>query len=372
MKQSQSIEIAYLINGEVVSVRRLSKRSEWRNALSAFGLVALMSGAIAAIVGTVLLAGHRVLFLPAYLGLWAVVGVGAATLAARRAAARARSYNIGAAIEDDAFSTLALPLVRRTKAGYRLALIPGFTGRIDDGHRAPLAVEALARGGRPGEGQGADLPLELGMRAEVAFGPTTFVVRAFPDDGPVPAPPPGFVRRFARRALVPLELAALGTFFCAVPVGAQIGDADMKSAISVRSTPWEIEKALRAEAQTQARSLHQCFDVLPISCQHSGYVGVGVSLTREGEMRDHWIARSTYSADCPVEQCMSDVVSTWFFEPLPASMRVILPVQVLRTDKPLPYGQARAAADLERTTARDKVASTGTSGTNFKSGTSVN
>ena len=51
---------------------------------------------------------------------------------------------------------------------------------------------------------------------------------------------------------------------------------------------------------------------------------------------------------------MSDVVSSWFFEPLPASMRVILPVQVLRTDKPLPYGQARAAADQERTTARQK------------------
>jgi len=117
-----------------------------------------------------------------------------------------------------------------------------------------------------------------------------------------------------------------------------------------------VARTLQA-AQTQARSLHQCFDVLPISCQHSGYVGVGVSLTREGEMRDHWIARSTYSADCPVEQCMSDVVSTWFFEPLPASMRVILPVQVLRTDKPLPYGPARAAADLERDSARQKVAS---------------
>jgi hypothetical protein len=374
VKQSQSIEIAYLINGEVVSVRRLSKRSEWRSALAAFGLVAVMSAAMAVIVGTVILASHRVLFVPAYLGLWAVVGFGAATLAATRAAARARSFNIGAAIDDDAFSTLALPLVRRTKAGYRLAIVPGFTGRIDDGHRAPLAVEALASGGRqsegrPGEGQGADLPLELGMRAEVVFGPATFVVRAFEDEGPIHPPPSGLVRRFARRALVPLELAALGTFFCAVPVGAQIGDADMKSAISVRSTPWEIEKALRAEAQTQARSLHQCFDVLPISCQHSGYVGVGVSLTREGEMRDHWIARSTYSADCPVEQCMSDVVATWFFEPLPASMRVILPVQVLRTDKPLPYGQARAAADLERTSARQKVASSVTGDT---SGTSVN
>ena len=351
MKQSQSIEIAYLINGEVVSVRRLSKRSEWRSALAAFGLVALMSSAAAAVVAAAMLAAHRVLFIPTYFGLWAAVCFGAAALAATRAAHRARSYNIGAAIDDDAFSALALPLVRRTPAGYRLAIVPGFTGRID-GDRAPLAVEGLAR-----EERGTDLPLEIGMRAEVVFGPATFVVRAFADVGPAPAQPAGFVRRFARRALLPLELAALGSIFCAVPVGAQIADADMKSAISTRATPWEIEKALRAEAQLQARSLHRCFDVLPISCQHSGYVGVGLSLSREGEMRDHWIARSTYSADCPVEQCMSDVVSTWFFEPLPASMRVILPVQVLRTDKPLPYGPARAAADLQRTTARQKVAS---------------
>jgi hypothetical protein len=358
VKQSQSIEIAYLINGEVVSVRRLSKRSEWRSALAAFGMVAVMSAATAAIVATAMLVAHRVLFLPTYLGLWAAVGLGAAALAATRAAHRARSYNIGAAIDDDAFSALALPLVRRTPSGYRLAIVPGFTGRID-GDRAPLAVEGLAQGGRPGDrsGVGTDLPLEIGMRAEVVFGPATFVVRAFPGVGPAPSAPVGLVRRFARRAFLPLELAALASIFCAVPVGAQIGDADMKSAISSRATPWEIEKALRAEAQTQARSLHQCFDVLPISCQHSGYVGVGVSLSREGEMRDHWIARSTYGADCPVEQCMSEVVSTWFFEPLPESMRVILPVQVLRTDRPLPYGQARAAADLQRTSARQKVAS---------------
>ena len=351
MKQSQSIEIAYLINGEVVSVRRLSRRSEWRSALAAVGLVALMSSAAAAIVAAAMLAAHRVLFIPTYFGLWAAVCLGAAALAAARAAHRARSYNIGAAIDDDAFSALALPLVRRTRSGYRLAIVPGFTGRID-GDRAPMAVEGLAR-----EERGTDLPLEIGMRAEVVFGPATFVVRAFADVGPAPARPAGLVRRFARRALLPLELAALASIFCAVPVGAQIGDADMKSAISSRATPWEIEKALRAEAQTQARSLHQCFDVLPISCQHSGYVGVGVSLSREGEMRDHWIARSTFGADCPVEQCMSEVVSTWFFEPLPESMRVILPVQVLRTDKPLPYGHARAAADLQRTTARQKVAS---------------
>jgi hypothetical protein len=49
---------------------------------------------------------------------------------------------------------------------------------------------------------------------------------------------------------------------------------------------------------------------------------------------------------------MSEVVSTWFFEPLPESMKVILPVQVLRTDRPLPFGAARAAADQHRNTGR--------------------
>ncbi|HVV51479.1 MAG TPA: hypothetical protein VHO06_17555 [Polyangia bacterium] len=350
MKQNQSIEIAYLINGEVVSERRLSRRSERRAALAAFGLVAGMSALTAGIVALALFAAHRILFLPAYLGLWAAVCAGAAALAGARAARRARCYNIGAAIDDDAFSPLALPLVRRTPAGYRLAIVPGFTGRLG-GDRAPVALESLARGGK-----GADVPLETGMRVEVIHGQATFVVRALDDAGPAPALPAGFVRRFARRAFLPLELAALASIFCAVPVGAQIGEADMKSAIPATATPWEVEKALRAEAQTQARSLHQCFDVLPISCQRSGYVGVGVSLSRDGELRDHWISHSTYGADCPVEQCMSDVVSTWFFEPLPESMRVILPVQVLRTDRPLPYGQARAAADVERSTARKKLA----------------
>ena len=44
----------------------------------------------------------------------------------------------------------------------------------------------------------------------------------------------------------------------------------------------------------------------------------------------------------------------WFFEPLPESMSLILPVQVLRTDKPLPYGAARAAADVQREKARER------------------
>jgi len=350
VKQAQSIEIAYLINGEVISVRRLSQRGEWRNAASTFGLVAAMSTAAALLVALALLAAHRVVYGPAYVALWLAVGAIAAALAASRAAGRARTYQIGADIDDDAFSALAIPLVRRTREGYRIALIPGFTGRIEGG-RASQPVETLAR--QAGD-RLVEVPLEAGARAELTLGAATFVVRSIPDGGAAPLLPAGAARRFVRRAFLPLELAALASIFCAVRVGAQIGEADMKSAIPSHATPWEIEKALRAEAQTQAGALHQCFDVLPISCQRSGYVGVGVSLSREGEIRSHWIARSTYGAECPVEQCMSDVVSNWFFEPIPESIRVVLPVQVLRTDRPLPYGPARAAADLERTSIREQ------------------
>ena len=87
---------------------------------------------------------------------------------------------------------------------------------------------------------------------------------------------------------------------------------------------------------------------MPISCQRRGYVGVKLSLSRTGEIREHSIAGSSYGADCPVNQCLSERVGRWFFEPLPQSMSLILPVQVLRTDKPLPYGAARAAADRAR------------------------
>ncbi len=358
MKHStpQGIEIAYLMNGELMSVRRLSRRSEWRSGLSAFFVVAAMSAAAASVVAAALLIAHRVLFVPTYLGLWLLVTLGAASLAGYRAARRARAYHVGAAIDDDAFTALPMRLVRREGTSYRLVLAPGFTGRLD-GDRAAIPVEAVLRDAAAGGGRMVEVPFEPGARAEISTGTATFVLRNLPDVGPPPPAAPGSVRRFARRALLPLEMAALASIFCAVPVGAKIGEADMHSAIPTGATPWEIEKALRGEAQTQARSLHQCFDVLPISCQRSGYVGVGVSLSRDGEMREHWIARSTYGADCPVEQCMSDVVSTWFFEPLPQSMRLVLPVQVLRTDKPLPLGPARAAADLERTAARQQVAS---------------
>jgi hypothetical protein len=123
-------------------------------------------------------------------------------------------------------------------------------------------------------------------------------------------------------------------------MGAPISEADMRSSIPADATPWEIEKLLRVQAQRQSQTLHRCFDVMPLECQRPGYVAVGLSLSRQGEVRSNWVSRSTFGIDCPVEQCMADVIATWFFEPLPASMRVVLPVQVLRTEKLKPAAHA--------------------------------
>jgi len=349
VKQIQSVEIAYLMSGSVVSQRRLSRRGEWRAAATAFAMVAGMSLASALLVGVALLGAHRVVYATAYFVLWTLASLSAAGIAAVRAARRAQCYGIGASIDDDAFAGAPLPLVRRTPRGYVMRLAPGMTGQLESG-RTPIPLENVI-----GEGV-VDVPLPADARAEVEIGPATFVIRSGPTRGSAPELPVGVLRRFARQALLPLEVAALASvIWCAGRIGVQIGDAEMKSAIPADATPIEVELALRKEAQIQAGSLHQCFDVMPISCQRRGYVGVGLSLSRDGEIRAHKIVGSSYGADCPVNQCLSDVVGTWFFEPLPQSMTLVLPVQVLRTDKPLPYGPARAAADVERQKARDTL-----------------
>jgi hypothetical protein len=75
-------------------------------------------------------------------------------------------------------------------------------------------------------------------------------------------------------------------------------------------------------------------------------VGVGLSLARDGEIRSSWISRSTYGRECPVDDCMAKVISGWYFEPLPEAMRIVLPVQVLRTDKPLPAHASLLPSEL--------------------------
>jgi hypothetical protein len=197
-----------------------------------------------------------------------------------------------------------------------------------------MDVGALVRGGTP------CVPLAAGTRAELQMGSTTFVVRVVGEPARLGPLPRGYLRPFARRTLIPVHVAGLIAFVGAVPQVRPLSEADMKSAIPADASPWDVEKMLRQEAQMQARSLHACFDPMPLSCQHAGYVGVGLSLSREGEIRSSWIARSTYGKECPVEACMSNVISTWFFEPIPEAMRIVLPVQVLRTEKPLPVHAA--------------------------------
>jgi hypothetical protein len=329
------IEVAHLVAGEVISVRVLTARGERRAATAAAATVLALTALAAVVVACGLRVGGRIVHAPSFVALWVLLGVQLAGVAAWRARARARRYLVGIDIDDDAFAPFQQALVERSRQGYQLGLAPGMRGTVEGGP-APLDVDGLLRTGR------ASVQLAAGMRAELTMAATTFVVRAreASELGAPAALPRGFRRPFARRAIVPIQLAALVCFLRAVPLGAPLGEADMKSAIPPDASPWEVEKLLRLEAQTQARTLHACFDALPLTCQHPGYVGVGLSLSRQGEIRSSWIARSTYGRDCPVEACMSNVIATWFFEPLPESMRIVLPVQVLRTDKPLPVHAA--------------------------------
>jgi hypothetical protein len=325
----QSVQVAQLVNGEEVSIRVLSGRAERHAALASALVVFALGLGGAFVLAAGLLLGHRIIHAPGFVAIWLSLSAALALVAAGRARARSRQYVIGASIEDDAFAPLPLALVRGVNGGYVLGLAPGMIGTFEGG-RAPLPIEALVREGR------TQLPLEAGARAEISMGKTTFVVRAQPPGGEPIGLPAGFWRPFVRRALLPIQVAAIVSFARTVPQGAPLGERDMRSAIPADSSPWDVEKLLRAEAQTQASTLHACFDPLPLGCQHPGYVGVGVSLSKQGEIRSSWIARSTFGRECPVDACMSSVVSGWFFEPLPEAMRIVLPVQVLRTAKPLP------------------------------------
>jgi hypothetical protein len=328
-----SVEVAHLVNGEAVSIRTLSLRSGRRaGALAAAMVLALACGGALALAAGLWL-GHRIVHGPAFLALWSALATALALVAAARARARAHRYTIGVGIDDDAYAPLAETLVRPSPGGWELGLSPGMAGTIESA-RGPVSVESLVRASA-GEGR-ARMPLELGARAELTLGRTTFIVRGLPAGSERVVLPAAFWRPFARRALLPIQVAAVATVLCTVPQGTLLGEREMRSAIPADATPWEVEKLLRQEAQSQAATLHACFDPLPLACQHPGYVGVGLSLTRQGEIRSSWIARSTFGQDCPVDACMSNVVAGWFFEPLPEPLRIVLPVQVLRTGRPLP------------------------------------
>jgi hypothetical protein len=330
------VEVAHLINGDLVSVRRLSARSERLAAFSAALSAGLLTLGAMTVGAVAIRAFGRGIYAPGFGLLWAMTGVVVAALAVAVVRRRLRRYALGSRLDADAFAPMEFDLVRRSADGFELTLIPGMTGQVANG-RAPLPVEALV-GDRP-----RTIAFDQEANAELTLGSSTFVVRSAPA-GASPAPEGqgrsvfsrDLWKLFSRVAIVGSEVALIGSLFCAVPLGQTIGDRAAHLVAPQITTPWEAEKWLRIEAQAQAQSLYQCFDPLPVACLQPGYLGVGVSLTRDGEVRSNWISRSTYGAACSVDQCVKDVVSTWVFDPLPEPMRVVLPVQVLRTAKPLP------------------------------------
>jgi len=342
-----TVELARLVSGDVVSVRTLSLRRERQGALMGIGILAVAYlAAMSAVFLMARLLGRGV-YAPEFFALWAAVAGVVSFAAYRRIARRLGSYQLGASLEADAFAPVDVDLVRRSGERFDLTVVPGMHGFIDGG-RSPMALEALI------DGKTRTLNLDGGARAEVHVGDATFVVQSQAEKVSRPESPGRLWRLVSRSGSLGAQVALAASLLAIVPRAVTIDDKTARGQSPRLTTPWEAEKWLRVEAQSQAASLYQCFDPLPLSCQHPGYVGVGVSLTRDGEMRDNWIARSTYGKDCPVDQCMKDVVSTWEFAPLPEPMRVVLPVQVLRTEKPLPKiaqaerGRGAAAWDQAR------------------------
>jgi hypothetical protein len=331
------IEVVHLEHGRAVSVHTLSAARERRGVWATLAFLA--GGTALGIVLSVLVAHaiQKLVYLPAFVGVWATLFLGLAWFAIPRVRGRLGRYTIGASLENDAFSQVSdrLTLVRRRADRFELTVLPGMHGHIENG-RLPIPIESLL------EGPSSTVNLDEGTVADVTLGPAQFIVRSrkFPTStsasvASAAAIPADWMRPFARTAVLVFQGGLVASLFCLGPSGRPIDDRMSIHMNLKTATPWEAEKWLRVEAQLQAPSLYACFERMPLACQRPGYVGIGVSLSGDGEIRSHWIARSTYDAECPVESCMSDIVSTWAFDPLPQAMRVILPVQVLRTDKPL-------------------------------------
>jgi hypothetical protein len=290
-----------------------------------------MTGA-AAMVAALGLVVHAPTFFVAWLGVAGAVGV----VAGRRAHARLGRYRLGAGIEADAFAMAELDLVSRAGKDYELGLVPGMSGAVESG-RSSLPLEALS-------GRGSmRLPLPREGRVRVDFGTTTFVIGRRKEAPREDAPfrerfrwlGVGAFRRLARAAACGAPVAMLATAVGSVPAALAVTDGDGRWMIPRTASPMEVERFIRAKAQVQAPSLHRCFDALPLRCQRDGYVGVGLSLSKEGEVLSHWISRSTFDEECPVTECMENVASSWVFEPMTDRMTLVLPVQVRRTSKPL-------------------------------------
>ncbi|MEA2697168.1 MAG: hypothetical protein QOI66_1439, partial [Myxococcales bacterium] len=164
------VEIAQVVNGQVASVKTLSRRREWRaGATAAAFALAAFSAAFAAITALHVVF-HRVVNAPFYIALWAAVATVATVLAWHRALSRARRYVVGAGIDDDAFASTTVDLVQGGSGGVGLMVVPGMSGLLFGG-RSPVALESLVHSGRS-----TRVPMGAGARAEINLDATRFVV----------------------------------------------------------------------------------------------------------------------------------------------------------------------------------------------------
>jgi hypothetical protein len=336
------VVVALFNRGELQSVRALSpQRERWAALVAGSAGAALVLGAMALAVGLLHALG-LVVHAPTFFISWLGVAAAVAVVSARWARNRAGRYRLGADIEADAFAMHEVDFVRRAGADYEVGLVPGMSGSIEQGGRS-VPIEALTQKGE------VHVPLPAAGKVRLEAGRITFVIArrasaAVAGGSAVPSEfwstwlgwlAQGTAKRLVRAAALGTPIAALATMLGAVPAALAVTENDGRWAIPGNATPLEVEKYIQVKAQLQSPELHQCFDTLPLACQRPGYVGVGLSLGKNGDVLSHWISRSTYGEDCPVTSCMEKVVSTWSFEPMRERMNVVIPVQVKRTRKPL-------------------------------------
>jgi hypothetical protein len=333
--------------GELQSVRTLSlQRERWATTLAAVtggAAVLLVMAAVAAVVSGF----HRVVHAPTFFTVWlgaaAVVG-GIFSAWARRRLGR---YRLGADIDADAFAMADIDLIRRVGEDYEIGLCLGMTGAFEHRHSA-LPIEGFVRS------QPVYLPLPAAGRVRVEVGTSTFVITrkaagsgaAFPLREWMAWLASGPMRRLLRGVAMAAPLAVVVTMMGTVPAAYAVDVIEPGFGLRADHDPMERASRLWRKAQHQTASLHRCFDPLPLECQRSGFVAVGLELSTKGQVTSHWIARTSYGDDCPVTSCMENVVASWSFEPMVDPLRVVIPIEVTRTPKVQPETEPAPASEL--------------------------
>jgi hypothetical protein len=331
------VVVAVFDRGELQSLRTLSPERERSAALLAGAGGAVLVLAAMALAAVLVKGFGLVVHAPTFFLSWLGVAGAVAIASARWVSARVGRYRLGVDIEADAFAMADVDLVRRVGADYEVGLCPGMSGQIEHG-RSTTPLEAFTR-------QGAtSIPLPHEGKVRVEIGTSTFVVtrrrlgarQAIPLRERMGWLASGTFRRLVRAAAIGTPIAAMATLLGSVPAALAVTDLDQRWAIPRSASPLEVERLIRAKAQFETPSLHQCFDPLPLACHRPGFVGVGLALSREGEVLSHWIARSTYDEqECPVTSCMEKVVARWTFSPMRERMNLVLPIQVKRSQRAL-------------------------------------